>query len=135
MSWTQKAISHRQGTDLSALLRAANIDMTLEEIVGPPLAHVKRAMEARGLESWQAQLCIKIRRRKKNTVSERTFGDFNAGFATLPVLLMALSFRSWLLSLSLSAAGVLRHGCNDDDDGGGQNASYLSLAVFSSHTR
>lgn len=55
-------------TDLEALLVAAKIDMTLEEIVGPPLTHVKKAMETKGLSDWQVQLCIKIRRRKKNTV-------------------------------------------------------------------
>ncbi|TRY77202.1 hypothetical protein TCAL_00089 [Tigriopus californicus] len=59
-------------TDLEALLVAAKIDMTLEEIVGPPLTHVKKAMETKGLSDWQVQLCIKIRRRKKNTAAVRS---------------------------------------------------------------
>ncbi len=58
-----------QSADLGALLRAARIDLTVEDIVGPPLTQVKRLMEAKGLQEWQVQLCIKIRRRKKNTVS------------------------------------------------------------------
>ena len=56
-------------TDLGALLVAAKIDLTVEDIVGPPLNQVKRIMEQKGLSDWQTQLCIKIRRRKKNTVS------------------------------------------------------------------
>ena len=55
-------------TGLGALLEAAKVDLTVEDIVGPPLTQVKRLMEAKGLEDWQVALCIKIRRRKKNTV-------------------------------------------------------------------
>jgi hypothetical protein len=58
-----------QNGDLAALLRAAKIDLTLDEIVLPPLTHVKKVMEVKALADWQVQLCIKIRRRKKNTVS------------------------------------------------------------------
>lgn len=58
-----------QSADLGALLVAAKIDLTVEDIVGPPLAQVKRVMEQKSLADWQVQLCIKIRRRKKNTVS------------------------------------------------------------------
>ncbi len=63
-----------QSCDLTALLRAAKIDLTLDDIVLPPLTQVKRTMEARGLSDWQVQLCIKIRRRKKNTVRTLTLG-------------------------------------------------------------
>ena len=55
-------------TDLGQLLVAAKIDLTLDDIVVPPLTHVKRIMEQKDLTDWQTQLCIKIRRRKKNTV-------------------------------------------------------------------
>ena len=55
-------------TDLGALLVAAKVDLTVENIVGPPLTQVKKIMEARGLSEWQMTLCLKIRRRKKNTV-------------------------------------------------------------------
>ena len=55
-------------TDLQALLVAAKIDLTVEDIVGPPLTTVKKIMEAKGLSDWQQTLCLKIRRRKKNTV-------------------------------------------------------------------
>ena len=57
-----------QTADLGALLVAAKIDLTVEDIVGPPLTQVKRIMEQKKLSDWQVQLCIKIRRRKKNTV-------------------------------------------------------------------
>ena len=56
-------------TDLGALLVAAKIDLTVEQIVGPPLTTVKKIMEHKGLSEWQMTLCLKIRRRKKNTVS------------------------------------------------------------------
>ena len=55
-------------TDLGQLLVAAKIDLTLDDIVVPPLTQVKRIMEQKELTDWQTQLCIKIRRRKKNTV-------------------------------------------------------------------
>ena len=55
-------------TDLGALLVAAKIDLTVEDIVGPPLTTVKKIMEAKSLSDWQQTLCLKIRRRKKNTV-------------------------------------------------------------------
>ena len=55
-------------TDLGALLVAAKVDLTVEDIVGPPLTQVKKIMEAKGLSEWQMTLCLKIRRRKKNTV-------------------------------------------------------------------
>lgn len=55
-------------TDLGQLLVAAKIDLTLDDIVVPPLTQVKRVMEQKQLTEWQTQLCIKIRRRKKNTV-------------------------------------------------------------------
>ena len=67
-SLTQSSSSDGQQTDLGALLEAAKVDLTVEDIVGPPLTQVKRMMEAKGLADWQAALCIKIRRRKKNTV-------------------------------------------------------------------
>ena len=50
-------------TDLGALLVAAKVDLTVENIVGPPLTQVKKIMEARGLSEWQMTLCLKIRRR------------------------------------------------------------------------
>ena len=56
-------------TDLGALLVAAKVDLTVEQIVGPPLTTVKKIMEHKGLSEWQQTLCLKIRRRKKNTVS------------------------------------------------------------------
>ena len=59
-----------QTADLGALLVAAKIDLTVEDIVGPPLTQVKRIMEQKKLSDWQVQLCIKIRRRKKNTVRD-----------------------------------------------------------------
>lgn len=55
--------------DLGALLVAAKIDLTVNEIVSPPLTTVKKIMEQKGLSDWQVALCLKIRRRKKNTVS------------------------------------------------------------------
>ena len=58
-------------TDLGALLVAAKIDLTVEDIVGPPLTTVKKIMEAKGLADWQMTLCLKIRRRKKNTVRKK----------------------------------------------------------------
>jgi hypothetical protein len=58
-------------TDLGALLVAAKIDLTVEDVVGPPLTTVKKIMEANGLSDWQMTLCLKIRRRKKNTVSTK----------------------------------------------------------------
>ena len=61
-------------TDLGALLVAAKVDLTVEDIVGPPLTQVKKIMEAKGLSEWQMTLCLKIRRRKKNT--ERFFLKF-----------------------------------------------------------
>ena len=60
-------------TDLGALLVAAKIDLTVEQIVGPPLTTVKKIMEHKGLSEWQMTLCLKIRRRKKNTVSSSFF--------------------------------------------------------------
>ena len=60
-------------TDLGALLVAAKIDLTVEQIVGPPLTTVKKIMEHKGLSEWQMTLCLKIRRRKKNTVSSLNF--------------------------------------------------------------
>ena len=54
--------------DLGALLVAAKIDLTVEDIVRPPLTAVKKIMEGKGLSEWQMTLCLKIRRRKKNTV-------------------------------------------------------------------
>ena len=57
-------------TDLGALLVAAKIDLSVEDIVGPPLTAVKKIMEAKNLSDWQMTLCLKIRRRKKNTVSK-----------------------------------------------------------------
>ena len=56
-------------TDLGALLVAAKIDLSIEDIVIPPLNAVKKLMDGRGLTDWQQTLCLKIRRRKKNTVS------------------------------------------------------------------
>ncbi len=56
-------------TDLGALLVAAKIDLTVDEIVAPPLTTVKKIMDAKKLNDWQMTLCLKIRRRKKNTVS------------------------------------------------------------------
>ena len=55
--------------DLGALLVAAKIDLTVNDIVAPPLTTVKKIMEQKGLSDWQVALCLKIRRRKKNTVS------------------------------------------------------------------
>ena len=60
-------------TDLGALLVAAKVDLTVEDIVGPPLTQVKKIMEAKGLSEWQMTLCLKIRRRKKNTVRLNDF--------------------------------------------------------------
>ena len=60
-------------TDLGALLVAAKIDLTVEDIVGPPLTTVKKIMEAKSLSDWQQTLCLKIRRRKKNTVRIFTY--------------------------------------------------------------
>ena len=54
--------------DLGALLVAAKVDLTLNDIVGPPLNTVKKTMIVKGLSDWQQTLCLKIRRRKKNTV-------------------------------------------------------------------
>ena len=70
-------------TDLGALLVAAKVDLTVDEIVVPPLTAVKKLMESKGLTDWQTTLCLKIRRRKKNTVSlffyfstgEKLFGE------------------------------------------------------------
>lgn len=59
-------------TDLGALLVAAKIDLTVEQIVGPPLTTVKKIMEHKGLSEWQMTLCLKIRRRKKNTAAVRS---------------------------------------------------------------
>lgn len=59
-------------TDLGALLVAAKVDLTVEDIVGPPLTQVKKIMEAKGLSEWQMTLCLKIRRRKKNTAAVRS---------------------------------------------------------------
>ena len=70
-----------QSADLSALLTAAHIDLTVDDIVRPPLTQVKRVMEAKMLAEWQVQLCIKIRRRKKNTVREKPLSDFFQFFA------------------------------------------------------
>ena len=56
-------------TDLGALLVAAKVEMSMDEIVGPPLNNVKKSMDLKGLSDWQQTLCLKIRRRKKNTVS------------------------------------------------------------------
>ena len=56
--------------DLGALLVAAKIDLTVNEIVSPPLTTVKKIMEQKELTDWQVALCLKIRRRKKNTVSQ-----------------------------------------------------------------
>ena len=57
--------------DLGALLVAAKIDFTVNEIVSPPLTTVKKIMEQKGLSEWQVALCLKIRRRKKNTVTSK----------------------------------------------------------------
>jgi hypothetical protein len=59
--------------DLGALLVAARIDLTVNDIVAPPLTTVKKIMEQKGLTEWQVALCLKIRRRKKNTVSPLSF--------------------------------------------------------------
>ena len=56
-------------TDLGALLVAAKIDLTIDDIVVPPLNAVKKLMDSHALTDWQQTLCLKIRRRKKNTVS------------------------------------------------------------------
>ena len=64
-------------TDLGALLVAAKVDLTVEDIVGPPLTQVKKIMEAKGLSEWQMTLCLKIRRRKKNTVRLNDFFSKN----------------------------------------------------------
>ena len=58
-------------TDLGALLVAAKIDLTVDEIVAPALNAVKKLMDNHGLTDWQQTLCLKIRRRKKNTVSNK----------------------------------------------------------------
>ena len=50
------------------MLVAAKVSMTLDDIVGPPLNTVKKNMMVKGLSDWQQTLCLKIRRRKKNTV-------------------------------------------------------------------
>ncbi len=63
-----------QSADLEGLLTAARVDLTLEEIVRPTLAQVKRVIRARGLSEWQEQLCIKIRKRRKNTVNDTSTG-------------------------------------------------------------
>lgn len=70
-------------TDLGALLVAAKIDLTVEQIVGPPLTTVKKIMEHKGLSEWQMTLCLKIRRRKKNTVSSFFFLSRFLNFKTL----------------------------------------------------
>ena len=57
-------------TDLGALLVAAKIDLTVDDIVTPPLNAVKKLMDSHDLTDWQQTLCLKIRRRKKNTVSK-----------------------------------------------------------------
>ena len=56
-------------TDLGALLVAAKIDLSVDDIVTPPLNSVKKLMDSHALTDWQQTLCLKIRRRKKNTVS------------------------------------------------------------------
>lgn len=55
--------------DLEKLLVAAKINLTVNSIVSPPLTTVKKIMEDMKLSEWQIALCLKIRRRKKNTVS------------------------------------------------------------------
>ena len=62
-------------TDLGALLVAAKIDLSVDDIVTPPLNSVKKLMDSHALTDWQQTLCLKIRRRKKNTVS--TFSIFH----------------------------------------------------------
>ena len=57
-------------TDLGALLVAAKIDLTVDDIVTPALNAVKKVMDSHDLTDWQQTLCLKIRRRKKNTVSK-----------------------------------------------------------------
>merc|ERR1719230_1975406 len=44
----------------------------MDEIVGPPLNNVKKSMDLKGLSDWQQTLCLKIRRRKKNTAAVRS---------------------------------------------------------------
>jgi len=56
--------------DLEKLLVAAKINLTVNSIVSPPLNTVKKIMEEQKLSEWQIALCLKIRRRKKNTVSK-----------------------------------------------------------------
>jgi hypothetical protein len=63
-------------TDLGALLVAAKIDLTVDDIVTPPLNAVKKLMESHDLTDWQQTLCLKIRRRKKNTVSKTLLLSF-----------------------------------------------------------
>lgn len=63
-------------TDLGTLLVAAKIDLTVDEIVTPPLNAVKKLMDSHTLTDWQQTLCLKIRRRKKNTVSEIFYNFF-----------------------------------------------------------
>jgi len=58
--------------DLGTLLVAAKIDLTVDEIVTPPLNTVKKLMDSHTLTDWQQTLCLKIRRRKKNTAAVRS---------------------------------------------------------------
>lgn len=55
--------------DLVKLLEAAKINLTVNTIVSLPLTTLKKTMENSKLLEWQMALCLKIRRRKKNTVS------------------------------------------------------------------
>lgn len=90
-------------TDLGALLVAAKIDLTVDDIVGPPLTQVKRIMEAKGLADWQVQLCIKIRRRKKNTVRKNFF--FVNCFIQRLVRLLEFSFARLVVALLVTGRG------------------------------
>jgi len=58
--------------DLGKLLEAAKINLSVNTIVSPPLTTVKKIMENNKLSDWQIALCLKIRRRKKNTVRVKT---------------------------------------------------------------
>ena len=73
-------------TDLGALLVAAKIDLTIDDIVVPPLNAVKKLMDSHALTDWQQTLCLKIRRRKKNTVSAVDVILFHLKFLMLDIL-------------------------------------------------
>ncbi|XP_040575692.1 uncharacterized protein [Lepeophtheirus salmonis] len=58
--------------NLEAILQSADVPMTVEEIVKPTLTSLKKIMSQKGFSDWQMALCLKIRRRKKNTAAVRS---------------------------------------------------------------